>query len=161
MNQELFTSAEAENTNISELYKILSSNDNGLSNSEVEKRHEQYGYNEITEKKVNPIIKFLSNFWGPIPWMIEIAIVLSAIIAHWEDFWIILALLLLNAIVRFWEEHKADNAIELLKQNLALKAKVKRDGKWKTLEAKELVPGDIIRVRLGDIIPADVKLTKG
>ena len=161
MNQEILTSAEVENTNINELYKILSSNDNGLSNSEVEKRHEQYGYNEITEKKVNPIIKFLKNFWGPIPWMIEIAIILSAIIAHWEDFWIILALLLLNAIVRFWEEHKADNAIELLKQNLALKAKVKRDGKWKTLEARELVPGDIIRVRLGDIIPADVKLTKG
>ncbi len=93
--------------------------------------------------------------------MIEVAAILSAIIHHWEDFWIILILLLLNAVVGFWQEHKADNCIELLKQKLALKARVMRDGKWLRVPSRELVPGDIVRVRLGDIIPADIKLMDG
>ena len=93
--------------------------------------------------------------------MIEIASILSAVIHHWDDFWIIFALLLLNAIVGFWQEHKADNAIELLKQKLALKAKVLRDREWVEIAARELVPGDIVRVLLGDIIPADIKLIEG
>ncbi len=93
--------------------------------------------------------------------MIEVAVILSAVIRHWDDFWIIFALLLLNAVVGFWQEHKADNAIELLKQRLALKARALRDGKWLELPARELVPGDIVRVRLGDIAPADVKLMDG
>lgn len=72
-------------------------------------------------KKVNPLIKFIRYFWGPIPWLIEVAIILSSIIQHWEDLGIITALLVLNAVVGFWQEHKADNAIELLKEKLALK----------------------------------------
>jgi H+-transporting ATPase len=146
---------------VKELFEKLSSSEKGLSASEVKERLQQYGYNEIAEKKVSPIIKFLTYFWGPIPWMIEVAAILSAIIHHWEDFWIILILLLLNAVVGFWQEHKADNAIELLKQKLALKARVMRDGKWLEVSAQELVPGDIVRVRLGDIIPADIKLADG
>ncbi len=133
----------------------------GLNLQEAKLRLEKYGLNEITEKKLNPILKFLSYFWGPISWMIEIAIILSALIQHWEDFWIIFALLLLNAVVGFWQEHKADNAIELLKQKLALEAKVLRDGKWQKIPAKELVPGDIVKIRLGDSLPADVKLLEG
>ena len=145
-----------------EVLKELSSNTKtGLSSEEAKKRLNKYGLNEITEKKINPVIKFLSYFWGPIPWMIEIAIVLSALIRHWEDFWIIFALLLLNAVVGFWQEHKADNAIELLKQKLALEAKVLRGGKWLKIPAKELVPGDIVKIRLGDSLPADVKLLEG
>jgi H+-transporting ATPase len=93
--------------------------------------------------------------------MIEIAAIISAVIHHWEDFGVIAALLLLNAVVGFWQEHKADNAIELLKNKLALKAKIKRDGKWTEVPASELVPGDLVRVRLGEIIPADLKLTDG
>jgi len=93
--------------------------------------------------------------------MIEIAAIISAIIKHWEDFFIILSLLLLNAIVSFWQEHKADNAIEMLKKKLALNARVLRDKKWKKVKANELVPGDIIRVRLGDVVPADIKLISG
>ena len=93
--------------------------------------------------------------------MIEAAVVMSAVIQHWPDFGIILMLLLLNAVIGFWQENKADNAIEMLKQKLAPNAKVLRDGKWVQKPAKELVPGDIVRVRLGDIIPADVKLIKG
>ncbi len=152
---------DAKNLKITDLLKKLSTDKNGLSSSEAKKRLEKYGTNEISEKKINPILKFLGYFWGPIPWMIEVAAILSVIIKHWEDFWIILALLLLNAIVAFWQEHKADNAIEALRQKLALKARVLRDGKWSELSARELVPGDIIRIRLGDIIPADIKLLDG
>ena len=88
----------------------------------------QYGYNELAEEKVNPLLKFLSYLWGPIPWMIEIAAILSAVVRHWADFWIILALLVVNAIVGFWEEYQAGNAIAALKKKLALRAKVKRNG---------------------------------
>jgi H+-transporting ATPase len=133
----------------------------GLSSEEVERAHQLYGTNEIPEKKVNPLRKFLGYFWGPIPWMIEAAAALSIVIQHWEDFAIIFTLLLVNAVVGFWQEHKADNAIELLKKRLAPKARVLRDSKWQEIPAKELVPGDVVRVRLGDIVPADVKLMKG
>jgi H+-transporting ATPase len=144
-----------------ELLKMLSASKKGLCAEEAKKRIEQYGANEIPEKKINPAIKFLSYFWGPIPWMIEIAAILSAVIRHWDDFSIIFALLLLNAGVGFWQEHKADNAIELLKKRLALKARVLRDGKWIETPSRELVPGDVVRVRLGDIVPADIKLMDG
>jgi H+-transporting ATPase len=133
----------------------------GLSSSEAAKRLQQYGPNEIPEKKVNPSVKFLSYFWGPIPWMIEVAAGLSIVIQHWDDFGIIFTLLIVNAVVGFWQEHKADNAIELLKKRLAPKARVLRDSAWREIPARELVPGDVVRVRLGDIVPADIKLMKG
>jgi H+-transporting ATPase len=139
----------------------VSASEKGLSSAEADKRLQQYGPNEIPEKKVNPILKFLSYFWGPIPWMIEAAVVLSAAIQRWEDFGIIFVLLMLNAVVGFWQERKAGNAIELLKQKLALSARVLRDNKWIELPARRLVPGDVVRVRLGDIVPADIKLLEG
>jgi len=161
MDMNLISTEEAKKASINELFKTLSSSEKGLSASEAEGRLQQYGYNEIAEKKVNPLFELLTYFWGPIPWMIEIAAILSAVVRHWEDFWIIFALLLLNAVVGFWQEHKADNAIELLKQKLAPKARVLRNGKWREVDARELVPGDIVRVRLGVIVPADLKLTEG
>jgi H+-transporting ATPase len=133
----------------------------GLSDEDAAKRLKEFGYNQITEKKTSPFLKFLGYFWGPIPWMIEVAAILSAVIRHWEDFWIIFALLVLNAIIGFWQEHKADNAIELLKKKLALNCHVKRNGKWESKPARELVPGDVVRVRLGEIVPADIKLFEG
>jgi len=90
--------------------------------------------------------------------MIEGAVILSGVVRHWPDFFIILVLLFSNAVVGFWEEHRAGNAIAALKAKLAIKAKVKRDGKWNTPAADEFVPGDVIRVRLGDIVPADARL---
>ena len=141
--------------------KKLGSSPDGLSQAEAEKRLTQYGPNEIEEKKTNELLKFLSYFWGPIPWMIEVAVVLSGIVRHWPDFFIILLLLVANATVGFWEEHQAGNAIEALKARLAIKARVKRDGKWITPPARELVPGDAIRLRLGDIVPADARLLDG
>jgi H+-transporting ATPase len=133
----------------------------GLSQAEVQRRRELYGYNELPEEEVNPLLKFLSYFWGPIPWMIEVAAILSALVRHWPDFGIILALLVVNAIVGFWEEYQAGNTIAALKAKLALKARVKRDGVWTVVPSRELVPDDIIRLRIGDIIPADARLLDG
>jgi len=152
---------DMKKASVKDLLQEFTSTESGLSASEAKERLVKYGYNDIPEKKVNPILKFLRYFWGPIPWMIEVAAALSAIIQHWEDFWIITALLLLNAVVGSWQEKKADNAIELLKQKLALKARALRDRAWKEISAHELVPGDVIRIRLGDIVPADIKLLKG
>ena len=144
-----------------ELQKKLESSPDGLSEAEAKKRLTEYGPNEIEEKKNNMFLKYLSYFWGPIPWMIEAAVILSAVARHWPDFGIILVLLLANATIGFWEEHEAGNAIAALKAKLAVKARVKREGKWINPESRELVPGDIIRLRLGDIVPADARLLKG
>ncbi len=133
----------------------------GLSSEEARRRLRIYGPNEIPEKKVHPVVKFLRYFWGPIPWMIEAAAIISAVIQHWVDFWIIISLLLTNAIVGFWQEYKAENIIEYLKKKLSQTARVLRDGKWKVIPARELVPGDIVRLRIGDIVPADIKLLEG
>ncbi len=139
----------------------LASTPDGLAQAEAQKRLAQYGPNEIKEKKTNALLNFLGYFWGPIPWMIEVAVILSAVARHWPDFGIILVLLLANALVGFWEEHQAGNAIDALKAKLAVKARVERDGAWISAAARELVPGDVIRVRLGDIVPADARLLEG
>ena len=154
----IINSKSAKKSSLKELLDKLSSNKNGLSSEDAEKRLQDYGLNEITEKKINPITKFLKYFWGPMPWLIEVAIILSAIIQHWADLGIISVLLILNAVVGFWQEYKADNAIELLKEKLALRARVIRDGKWQEISANELVPGDIIHISSGDIVPADSKI---
>ncbi len=133
----------------------------GLSSSEVQARLAKCGYNELPEEKTNTLLKFLSYFWGPIPGMIEVAAILSAVVHHWEDFGIILALLLMNAGVGFWEEFQAGNAIAALKAKLALHARVKRDGKWTVIAARELVPGDVMRILIGEIVPADARLLEG
>jgi H+-transporting ATPase len=158
LSQDVMGIEEAKTTSTSSLLRKLSSSEAGLTLAEAQKRLQQYGHNEIPEKKVNPAVKFLGYFWGPIPWMIETAVILSALVQHWEDFSIIVVLLLVNASVGFWQEHKAENAIALLKRRLALKARVLRDRRWLQAPARELVPGDIVRVRLGDIVPADIKL---
>ena len=141
--------------------KKLGPSPDGLTQAEAQKRLTQYGSNEIAEKKTNPLLKFLTYFWGPIPWMIEVAVILSGVVRHWPDFFTILLLLVANAVVGFWEEHQAGNAIAALKAKLAIAARVKRDGKWVTPPARELVPGDVIQLRLGDIAPADARLLDG
>jgi H+-transporting ATPase len=146
---------------MAEVQKRLDSSADGLSKAEAVKRLAQYGPNEIAEHKTNPLLKFLSYFWGPIPWMIEVAVILSGAVGHWPDFFIILVLLLANAVVGYTEERQAGNAIDALKAKLAINARVRRDGKWVTPPARELVPGDAIRLRLGDIVPADARLLDG
>lgn len=140
--------------NVSQLNK-------GLTQQEAQKKLQQFGANVIEEQRVSQLRKLLSFFWGPIPWMIEIAAILSALLARWDDFIIIAIMLLLNAGVGFWQGFKADNAIKALKQKLALNARVLRDGQWIDIPAAELVPGDVVLVKLGNIIPADLKLLSG
>jgi len=130
----------------------------GLAEAEAQRRLAQYGENALVEHHVSVLERLARFFWGPIPWMIEVAAALSAVLQHWDDLAIILLMLFINAGVGFWQEYKADNAIALLKQRLALKARVKRDGTWKDIEARLLVPGDLILIKLGNVIPADAKL---
>ena len=146
---------------LAEVEKHLASSPKGLTQADATTRLEKYGPNEIEAKKANQFLKFLGYFWGPIPWMIEVAVVLSGVLGHWPDFIIILILLLANASIGFWEEHQAGKAIDALKAELAIKARVLRDGQWVNPPARELVPGDVIRLRLGDIVPADARLLEG
>ncbi|QSH40294.1 plasma-membrane proton-efflux P-type ATPase [Lentisphaerota bacterium ZTH] len=143
------------------VFSETGSSKDGLSTLEAEKRLEEFGRNAIEEKKSSSLLMFLKFFWGPIPWMIEAAAILSLIAHDWSDFGIIMVMLVFNALIGFWEEHKASNALEALKKGLALKARACRDGKWGEIPAENLVTGDIIRVRLGDVIPADSKLIEG
>ncbi len=152
---------DLQSLSLDELKAKLGSSAEGLSRAEAEDRLERYGYNEIAEKKVNPFLKFLAYFWGPIPWMIEAAMILSAVVHRWPDFFIILVLLVANAVVGFWEEFQAGNAIATLRARLAVQARVRRDGEWTTVPARELVPGDVVRLRLGDIVPSDARLLPG
>ncbi len=154
-------SRKAEKMSIEEALRILESSPKGLTMAEADRRLEQFGPNAIKTKETSPLKKFLMYFWGPIPWMIEVAAILSALVRHWDDFVIILALLIFNAVIGFWQEFKAANALDALKSQLALKARVIRDGQWQEIDAADLVPGDIVRLRLGDIIPADGKLIEG
>jgi H+-transporting ATPase len=133
----------------------------GLANSEVQARLQQYGYNEIQEKEEPLWHRVFRRFWGPIPWMIETAAVLSALVGKWDDFVIIAIMLLVNAGLDFFQEHRALNALKALKQRLKAEIIVLRDGKFTTVAARELVPGDIIKLRIGNIVPADAQLLQG
>jgi len=130
----------------------------GLTEAEAARRLARFGKNALEEKHESVLRKLLSFFWGPIPWMIEAAAILSAVARHWEDLAIICTMLLINAGVGFAEEHKADTAIAALKARLALRARVLRDGDWREMAAELLVPGDVVLVRLGNIVPADLSL---
>ncbi|QYF72950.1 plasma-membrane proton-efflux P-type ATPase [Cryobacterium sp. PAMC25264] len=140
---------------------ILRSGPDGIGQAEADTRLNHYGPNEIEEKTTNQFLKLLGYLWGPIPWMIEAAVILSAVLGHWPDFAIILVLLLANAAVGFTEERQAGNAVAALKAQLAITATVRRDGTWASHPSRDLVPGDVIRLRLGDVVPADARLLPG
>ncbi|MBE5728281.1 plasma-membrane proton-efflux P-type ATPase [Candidatus Parvarchaeota archaeon] len=148
----------AEGLSIEEALKQLNSGKDGLSEDEAKKRLEQYGLNEIQTKKQNVLIKFLSKFIGTIPLMLYIIIAISIVLNKYIDAYIVIGLLIFNGITSFLEEYKADNTLELLKNKLSVLVKVERGGEWKTVQSKFIVPGDIIRIRLGDIAPADCKI---
>ncbi len=132
----------------------------GLTKKEAEKRLQKYGSNEIEEEEESFLHRVLRRFYGPIPFMIEIAILLSAIVQKWDDFFIILFLLFSNAGIDIGQENKALNALEVLKNKLAKKALVLRNGVFKEIDAKNVVPGDIIKLKIGDIVPSDIKIIK-
>ena len=131
---------------------------NGLSSEEARARLQQYGYNEITEHEAAGWQRLFQRLWAPIPWMIEAAAVLSALAGRWEDFAIIMLLLVVNTGVDYYQESKALSAIRVLKQKLARTARALRDGTWKELPARELVPGDVIKLAIGNVVPADATL---
>jgi H+-transporting ATPase len=135
--------------------------DQGIESGQARDRLERYGRNALEEEHRSVVVELLSHFWGPIPWMIEAALILTAVTSRWVDFGIILALLLLNGGVGFWEEHQAGTAIAALKQRLARTAEVNRDGRWVTVAAAEIVPGDLVRVGRGEIVPADGRVVAG
>ncbi|KAG0327732.1 hypothetical protein BGZ99_006993 [Dissophora globulifera] len=130
----------------------------GLTDQEVEERRLKFGANELKEVKKNPLLKFLGYFTGPIAYLIEVACIISAVVKDFLDFGIILALLLVNACIGFIEEAKAESALDALRQTLALKTRCWRNGHLVELDTSALVPGDVIVLRLGDIIPADGRL---
>lgn len=133
----------------------------GLTKEEVEKRIKQFGFNEVLEKKENPLIRFAKKFWGLTSWMLELTMLISLILGKYLDLYIIGALLLFNSVLGFLQEEKASGAIESLKKKLQVNARVQRDGKWSTVPARELVPGDVVRIRAGDFVPADLKIIDG
>jgi H+-transporting ATPase len=151
----------AELSTAEALARLRSDPRRGLRTSEAQQRLDRFGPNALEEKHVTLLERILPYFWGPIPWMIEAAALLSLLTQDWKDFAVILALLLFNALIGFWEESSAANALAALKGQLAVRARVLRDGRWQEVAAPNLVPGDIIRIRPGDIVPADAKLIDG
>ncbi len=143
------------------LRELGTDREKGLSEKEAERRLSGYGFNEIPEKEESVLHRILRRFWGPIPGMIEAAALLSAFVQKWDDFVIITILLFTNVFIDFWQESKALNVLKVLKEKLAKKAIVFREGNFKTIDARNLVPGDILKIRIGDLIPADIKLIDG
>ena len=135
--------------------------DIGLDTEEVEKRRQKFGYNEVPEKKVNFWTNVGKRFWGIVPWMLEVTAVITFILGKYIQSGAIVALIFFNAAMSLWREKKAKGAMVSLKKKLRIQSRVKREGKWKTIPARELVPGDIVRVRIGDILPADIRIVEG
>ncbi|MEI8386537.1 MAG: plasma-membrane proton-efflux P-type ATPase [Verrucomicrobiota bacterium] len=133
----------------------------GLAASEAATRLAKFGPNALEEEKESALKKFAGYFWGPLPWMVEAPAVMALIIQDWVDFGIITFMLVFNAVLGFWEESAASSALSALKNSLALTAKALRDGKWDDVKAADLVPGDIVRIRLGDVVPGDGVLLEG
>jgi len=135
--------------------------DTGLTHSEVDTRRKVDGYNEVAQKIGHPVLKFLEKFWGISAWMLELIMVLSAVLGNYADLAVVGALLVINAVLGFVQERRAAGVVEALRKRLQVNARVRRDSSWQVIPARELVPGDIVRVRPGDIIPADVELLTG
>lgn len=152
------TSDELASTPLQQMLAELDTTAQGLSSAAARSRLQRDGFNEIAERRRNPVLTFLGYFWAPIPWMIEVALALSIAARHWTDSAIIAVLLMMNGLVAFIEEHQAASAIAALKQRLVSSARVLRDGVWVTAPTRELVPGDVLRVRLGDVVPADLRV---
>lgn len=144
-----------------ETIKLLSTASDGLTEAEAKNRLDKYGMNTVQEERTNPVLKFLKKFWAPVPWMLEITAVVTFLMGKDVDTYIIISLLLFNGFIGFLQESKADNAVELLSQKIRVNARVIRDKKWKQMPSAELVPGDVVYVRMGDLVPADLKIIFG
>jgi H+-transporting ATPase len=153
--------SEYKEISVEKTFEILQTSTNGLSESEAQQRINTIGYNEIREKKHHPLFEFLKRYWGPMPWLLEIAIILSILLNHYLEALIIFLLLTINVIIGFLHARHSQKILEVLKKRLAVKAKVLRDDIWVIKDARELVPGDVFVIELGDLVPADAKILKG
>jgi H+-transporting ATPase len=153
--------SEYKEISVKKTFQFLGTSEKGLPESEAEKRLQVSGYNEIVEKQKNPVLEFFLRYWGPMPWLLELAMGLSFILHHTLEGIIIFVLLTVNAVIGHLHSRGSQKAVELLKKKLAIKANVLRDGKWVVQESRNLVPGDIIAIGLGDIVPADAKIMRG
>jgi H+-transporting ATPase len=133
----------------------------GLKTEEVQKRLAQFGYNEVPEKKVSFLARLGKRFWGIVPWMLEATAIVTLVLGKYPQALVIVFLLFFNAGMSLWREGRAKAAMTKLEQRLRIQSRVKRDGKWSTIPARELVPGDLVRLRIGDLLPADVKIVDG
>ena len=133
----------------------------GLSPAEVDSRRSEYGYNEVVVQKGHPLLEFAKKFWGISAWMLELIMVLSVFLEKYSDLAVVGTLLIVNAALSFAQERRAAGVVETLRRRLQVSARVRRDAVWQVVPARELVPGDIARVRAGDIVPADLKLLSG
>jgi len=133
----------------------------GLAAAEVDARRQAYGYNEVAERKTHPVRQFLGKFWGVSAWMLELIMLLSAVLGKTSDLAVVSALLVINAVLGFLQERRAAGVVEALRRHLQVSARVLREAAWQLVPARELVPGDVVRVRPGDLVPADVKLLYG
>ncbi|HET7201535.1 MAG TPA: HAD-IC family P-type ATPase, partial [Burkholderiales bacterium] len=133
----------------------------GLAAAEARSRLARYGYNEIAEERDHPLRRFIAKFWGLSAWMLELIMVLSLALGKYSDLAVVAALLLVNAVIGFAQETRTAAAVALLRRRLQIAARVRRDGAWGGIQARELVPGDIVRLRAGDVVPADVRLIEG
>lgn len=160
-NHEIKSTSLYKEMTVKDILEELETRPSGLSSEEVKERIKIFGLNDIKEAKRNKFLDFIKRYWGPMPWMLEFAIVLTIILGHYTESIIIFVLLTMNAIIGYFQSQNSQKAVELLKKNLEIKAKVFRDGKLFQIEGKEIVPGDIITIKRGDLIPADVKVIDG
>lgn len=160
-NMKIKETSEFKGISVHEALRLLETSTYGLTESEATSRVEKFGHNEIVEKKRSPLVDFFSRYWGPMPWLLEFAMGLSYVLGHYLEVIIVFVLLTVNVIIGFQQARSSQKALEFLKKRLAAKAKVLRDGKWITKDAREIVPGDIFIVGLGDLVPADAKITSG
>uniref|UniRef100_I1N620 Plasma membrane ATPase n=1 Tax=Glycine max TaxID=3847 RepID=I1N620_SOYBN len=168
MRVVLKEAVDLENVPLEEVFQTLRCDSNGLTTESAEERLAIFGHNKLEEKKESKVLKFLGFMWNPLSWVMEAAAIMAIALANgggkppdWQDFVGIITLLIINSTISFIEENNAGNAAAALMARLAPKAKFLRDGKWVEEDASILVPGDIISVKLGDIIPADARLLEG
>lgn len=158
---KLIGASEYKTISAEEILHDLETSEEGLASKAASDRLQRFGYNEIHEVKWNPILEFLKRYWGPMPWLLEIAIALTLVLGHYTESIIIFALLTINAVIGYMQSENSHNAVEMLKKRLEINAKVFRDKEWTLLNAREIVPGDIIALKLGDLVPADAYLLSG
>lgn len=158
---KIVKASEYKTMSVEEVLQNFETSEDGLTSKMAEDRLQQFGYNEIQEARRNPILDFFKRYWGPMPWLLEISIVLTLVLEHYTESIIIFALLTINAVIGYLQSKNSHNAVEMLKKKLEIKAKIFRNKEWVLLNAREIVPGDIVALKLGDLVPADAYLLNG